>query len=276
MCCDAPEAPKTDPMQIELARQQGEMSKEMFQYTKEKDARNDERLAKMDAQAQPLIDQYFANQQKQEGRADEAYKYNMDHRYVSERMFQDATDFDSTAGLADVRARAKADVEQAFNAQRGATTRNMQRMGVNPANGRFASAMGDMGAAQALATVQAGNAASEARRAQGVGLRQQAANVANGFAATSMNLSSAGMAAGSGALNAANGGFANGLQAQNAYNSGMGAASGVASQAGSAFGSIFNQNMQSAQYGAANSTGAALGQLAGMGIKAYTGGMMGG
>jgi hypothetical protein len=270
MCCDAPSAPQTDPRQIDALMRQADIGDKLANHTIESDKWNMERLNRLDEQQRPLIEQYLASQKKMDARSDEQYKYYMETgRPMIDRMMSDANDYDSEDNLNRVRSQAAADVEQAFGGQRAASNRAMQRMGVNPNSGRFAAAQGDMDANQALARVSAGNSVAEGRRTQGIALRQQAANVANGFSASSVGLATAGLSAGNAAIAGGNSSMTNALGAQQAFTNGMGAASNVYGGVANGFGNVFNQNLASANYGAQNSFGSGLGTLAGLGLQAW-------
>lgn len=270
MCCDAPSAPQVDPRQGEALNKQADTANRMVEHTIESDKLNRERLLRLDEQQKPLIEQYYQNQTKQEARADSAYKrYEEIGLPAMNRMISDANSFDSEANLAEIRGRAASDVEQAFASRRDDTMRNMRRMGVDPVNGRSMAAMGDMDARAGLAKITAMNTAADGRTVQGMQLRQQAGNLVNGMSAQSLNLSQAGMQAGSAATATGNASFGNALGAQNAFNSGMQGAGGIYGSTANGFGNIYNQQLAGAQFDAQNSTGAAIGQLGGMAINAY-------
>jgi hypothetical protein len=271
MCFDAPEAPRTDPRQYDLAEKQADMSKEMYEYTKERDKIND---ARNDEFTKTYIDPFLKQQMEQAtknmARSDEMYEYGKSTgRPALQRMFDDASNYDSAARIAEVRGQAASDAGQAMTTNLQAINRNMQRMGVNPENGRFAAAQGDTAAQLALAKVQAANASVRGLRESGMNARAAAAGMANGFGNQSINFSSAANASGASGLGAGQQGISNSMSSQAMFNSGMAGSSAIAGQAGNAYGNIFNQNLQAANYEAQNSTGAALGQLAGMGLNAY-------
>ena len=268
MCCDAPSAPQVDPRQYDAVMKQLEIGDKLFAHTVESDKLNRERQARLDEQQAPLIQGLIENQRKQEARADESYQYFMNTgRPAIQRALDDANSFDSAEELANVRNKASSDVEQAFAGRKEATTRGLQRMGIGPLNGRALSAMGDLDAQGALGKVQTVANVTEGRRAGGLQLRQQAANLASGMPAQAIAMSSTGASQGAQGAGLGNAGMGASLAAQGAFNGGMGAAGNAFGSAANGFGNIYSQKLAGAQFDAANSTGTALGQLAGMGAN---------
>jgi len=100
-------------------------------------------------------------------------------------------------------AKAVSDVNQAFGAARDATSRNMQRMGVNPASGAFAAGQQQLDAQKALATVQGITGARDKVQTLGYARKMDAANLGRNLA--SNQATSAGVA-----LNQGNSAVANG------------------------------------------------------------------
>lgn len=270
MCFDAPEAPKTDPRQIMLAEQQGEMSKEMFEYTKERDKLNDARAKELQEKyLDPYMDRQMEAAKKATDRADEMYEYSKQvGRPALQRMFDEANNYDSEDNMQKVRSTAFNDAEMAFSNNMSALNRNTARLGVNPASGRYAEAQGDVAAQLALAKITAAANATSGMRKDAMNARVTVGGIANGFGNQSIQFSNSSSALGSAGIGAGQTSFGNNLQTQSAFTGGLGAASGVAASAGNAYGNIFGQDMAAAKYGAENSTGAALGQLAGMGMSA--------
>lgn len=278
MCFDAPEAPKTDPRQIMLAEQQGEMSKEMFEYTKERDKLNDARAKELQEKyLDPYMDRQMEAAKKATDRADEMYEYSKQvGRPALQRMFDEANNYDSEDSMQKVRSTAFNDAEMAFSNNMSALNRNTARLGVNPASGRYAEAQGDVAAQLALAKITAAANATSGMRKDAMNARVTVGGIANGFGNQSIQFSNSSSALGSAGIGAGQTSFGNNLQTQSAFTGGLGAASGVAASAGNAYGNIFNQDMASAKFAAENSTGAALGQLAGMGANMASAYMAGG
>ncbi len=271
MCCDAPSPPAVDPRQYASLDKQTEVSKEMLDHAKEMDKYNQERQAGIDVTNKQVMDKLLANQDKLDSRADEQYQYYLKNgRPFMDRVIKDANDFDSEAAMQEARDKAAADVEQAFASKRDSTLRSIQRMGVNPTNGRMMAAMGDMDAQAALAKVQAMTASGENRRASGIQLRQQAGNLINGMPAQSLATTGAGMGAGTSASGVGASGMSTSLASQGVFNSGMAGAGGMFGSVANGFGNIYSQKLAGANFEAANSTAAGLGQLAGLGMNAYS------
>ena len=277
MCCDSGggDAPTTDPRQLAVMERQQELAERMADYTVQSEGLNRERLSKLDVQNEAIAQDFLKNSRTASARSDDQWNYYQEKgRPMMNRMFDDANTFDSESALAGLRAKASADVEQAFGGQRESASRMMGRMGVNPNTGRAMSALAAGGAGAALAKVNAANTATEGRRLAGVGLRQQAANAAQGFPASSINFSSLGNSSNSGATGTGQLGMNNALGIQGAMTGGLNSAAGQMGNIAGNYTGILNAQtsawnaQQQADASSSAGLGSALGTLGAAGIKA--------
>jgi hypothetical protein len=266
------DAAQMDPAQRTAIQSQTRIAEAQWAHTQAMDQYNMNRQNSIDAQNQRAQEAMMANQQKLDGRADEQYNYYMQNgRPMIDRMMGDATSWDSAGELARLRGQASADVEQNFAQQRNSAIRTMGRYGVNPGSGRFMASLATGGTDAALAKVNAANQLTEGRRAQGVQLRQQAANVANGFPAQSLSSTGAANSSGGGAASIGQMGMASALGVQGAYNGGSNAAGAMFGSSASGLGAIRGHNigMYNTQVASNAANAQGWGQLAGAGIGAY-------
>jgi hypothetical protein len=160
-----------------------------------------------------------------------------------------------------------------------AMDRNLQRMGINPNSGRMAALNNQLMVGKALGTAQAANSADENRRTQGVAMRQQASNLAQGFPAQSMG--QAGQAGQFGSSAAGIGGQGLGYQMQNqgAATQGMGAVGNMYGNNASGYNQQYGTQVNAWGQGqqAASSSAAGWGALAGTAMMMFAdGGKVGG
>lgn len=113
-------------------------------------------------------------------------------RPLEKGIIDDANTYDSKANTDLALGKVVSDVNQSFGAARDATTRNMARMGVNPASGAFAAGQQQLDAQQALAQIQGMNGARENIKTQSYARKMDAANLGRGLA--SNQATSAGIA----------------------------------------------------------------------------------
>lgn len=275
MCGKTPKQPPKDPREVEALLRQTTIAEEAFAYSKEADQFNRQRQAKLDEQNEALTAELMGRQRTLNSRADESYdRYMTVGRQLEDSAISDAYSVDSEGAMLAAQAKAKSDVEQAFGAQRQSAMRNMQRMGVNPASGRYMSAMADGGANAALATVDAGNKAVEGRRAMGM---QARAGLAGSLAPSYLNASMGlGAQSTSTALSGAGlgmQGFSTALASQGAFNSGMQGAGGLMGSVAQGYGNIHQRDMAGwkAKVDANAAKWGALGSAAGSAAGIYAG-----
>ena len=193
---------------------------------------------------------------------------------VQDRIVQDAKDFNEGDRTGQLLNQADADVNESFGLARDQTMRGLQRRGVNLSSGKALMMAQGTGNAQALARATAANKVREAARAEGFALTDRANNALAGYPSMGMSATGAGAGFGSMGLGLTSSGLAG-------MNSGYGQAAGIAGSMGQNATGMFNAQ---AQYklgsdrndaAAAGGTMSAIGGLAGMGLKMYTGGMFG-
>jgi hypothetical protein len=181
-------------------------------------------------------------------------------------LVDQAETYDSADRINDEMGKADASVVQAYDKAIAGSARDQLRLGVNP-NSAKALALRENGAlAMAKAAGNASSGAAERAKGKGFAMRMDAA-------ALGRNLSSNQTAAADSALRAGNSQVSNmqsGVQQGNAnFNTtmgGFGTAMQGYSNAGKIYGDIANVQSQEDPLGG-------LGQIAGLGIKAYSGGM---
>jgi hypothetical protein len=160
---------------------------ELLAFNKQVYEEGKTRQAGIDAITKQVVQQNLAISQKADARADEAYQfYTEKGRPLVEKTFQDAQNYDSAGNILAARARAEADVQQAFDNAEGQSQRALTRLGINPSSGRFMALQQRIAADKAAALAGASTNAENQRREGAIGLRQQAANLAQGFPAQSM------------------------------------------------------------------------------------------
>jgi hypothetical protein len=164
---------------------------------------------------------------------------------LQDKLVSDANSFDTEARRNELAGQAGADVEQAFAAQRGATGRNLARMGINPSSGKFAAMTGQMDMAQAAAKAGGMNMARTAARTEGRAMTDRATNALAGYPAMGMQATGQGAQMAAGGINIAN----SGLQG---LNSGLTTGAQVAGQMGSNASSMWGQQANAYNQSQAN------------------------
>lgn len=147
-------------------------------------------------------------------------------RGLHNRLVADASSFNTDARREELAGQARADVAQAFGQARATNTRQMQRMGLNPNDGRSLAMGNQMAIAEASAAANAANKTRQAARLEGLAMTDRAVNALAGFPAMGMQATGAGAGYGVQGLNVANAALAG-------MNSGFGQAGGLAGQMGS-------------------------------------------
>ena len=100
---------------------------------------------------------------------------------IQNRILADASSYNEEQQRQKMAAQSDADVALSFGSARDTNTRAMQRMGVNPNDGRSAAMGAQMAASEALARVQGRRIAGDTARAEGRQLVDRAANVMAGY-----------------------------------------------------------------------------------------------
>lgn len=214
------------------------------------------------ARANEVSDAQLAQTRLQTSIAQQAQDdYTSTYRPLEQAMAAEAAAYDTPERRAAAAAAASSDVEQAVAAQRGATMREQERAGVNPASGKVAALQGtmDLGAAK----LKAGAANTAVRQVETIGAAKKADAVNLGRGIASSQATNAALAMQQGNSSVANAGTA--LTAGTSGASGVqqaysGAQSGLAS-AGNIYGSIASQQ-GAANAASASNTNAGIGAAA--------------
>lgn len=242
-------------MQADLSREQLDWAKEIYASTA------DERATTSDLANQLSRSQLEQSQQQTAIARQAQDDYNNTYRPLEQSMVEEAKNYDTPERRAAAAAAASADAETAIAAQRGATMREMERAGVNPASGRTIAMQSgiDLGAAK----VKAGAANTAMRQVETIGAAKKAdaVNLGRGIASSQATNAALAMQQGNSSvgnsttsLNAASAGV-NGMQAGF-----QGAQQGLAS-AGQMYGNIASQQQSAANADSAN-TSAGIGAIA--------------
>lgn len=152
--------------------------------------------------------------------------YNTIYRPIEQGLAAEAQAYDTPERRAAASAAAVADVERNLASQRGATTREMERSGVDPSSGKMADMQASLDLNAAKLKAGAGNAASKAVETIGYGRRMDAASLGRGIASSQGTSAALASQFGSAAM----GTQGQVLAAGQAGNAGMQAAYGTAVQ----------------------------------------------
>ena len=245
-------------MQAQLSKEQLDWAKKIYADTApdRKDATT---------RANTVSDaQLAASNQQMEIASQANSDYQSTYRPLEKQVVGEATGYDTPERRAAESASAVSSVETNLATQRGATLREQERAGVNPASGKVAALQGSMDLNAAKLKAGAGNMASKGVEALGAAKKADAVNLGRGIASSQASNVALGMQQGSSsvqnsnaALTAANNGT---LGVQQGF---AGAQSGLAS-AGGTFGNIASQ-----QQAATNSKNSNIAAGVGTAISAY-------
>jgi hypothetical protein len=178
---------------------------------------------------------------------------------MQDDLVQQARDFNSEDRREQLAGTAASDVSQAFGLSRGIQGRELERRGVNPAQGAYAAMSMRSTTDEALARANAANKTREAARLEGFALTDRANNALAGYPAMGMQATGAGAGFGGMGLQLTNQGLAG-------MNSGFGAAGQMAGQIGSNATGMYG--VQANAYGQAqNQENEFWGSLMGMGAQ---------
>lgn len=230
---DAPDTTKQQEaalMTANLSKEELEWAKQIFEETAPDRAAAQER-------ANRLSDLQFEQMQRSGEMAEtELERYNQTFRPIEQSIAAEATNFDTQDRRNQAAGEAIADVTQGFSAARDQGARQMQRMGVNPNDGRMAALQTQTNSAQALAQAQAANAARKQVETQGWARRMDAAGLGKGVVSNQATQASMAAQLGNSALNASNSGLAAGQSGaqimQNGYRGAISGMNAVANQYG--------------------------------------------
>lgn len=187
---------------------------------------------------------------------------------VQNRIVQDAATFSAEDRGNQLAGQASADIAQTFDAARGQVTRDQQRMGVNPNDGRAMATQAQMATQQALASATGRNLARQQATQEGRQLTDRANNALAGYPA--MSATSVGVGAGVSGMGqqALSQGQAGILAPSQAIISGAGAMSGNAGNIWGQQNSAYQQSMQN-NAAAGQAAGSAVGALGTAAILAF-------
>lgn len=183
---------------------------------------------------------------------------------LQDNVINEAQQFNTGDRAKELAGKAVAGVNQAFDSAGEVAQRNLTRVGVNPADGKFADMTKQLAIGRALGSAAAGTAAQGQARAEGLAMNDRAVNVLAGYPA--MGLSTTGQGAQLGA---------NGLSIVNAGANGMNSGASNASQMAASWGSnatgMFGQqaSYKTAQDQAQGNPLSDITQLIGTGLGAY-------
>jgi len=193
----------------EAARAGAEISREQWQWTKDRQPKIDQQTDRM---IQISEDQYALN------REDQVFQQGLTRQYndrfwgtqvpLQDGLLKDAMEFDTEARRNEMAAEATADVNSAYSNARDQQSRGLSRMGVNPSSGRYAAMDNQMAISQAAAQASASNKVRTAARLEGYsrkadanamlsglsGFSSSAAGLSNSFGQSSQGAGAMGMA----------------------------------------------------------------------------------
>ena len=264
MCSsDAPDTSK----QQEAALQMSQLSKEQLDWAKQIYGETAPDRANAIQRANAVSDAQLESMNTQTALAKDYDAYNKStFRPLEQGIVADAQTYDTPERREAEAAKATAGVEMSLANARGATMREQERAGVNPASGKIAAMQGvmDLGAAK----LKAGAASAARTQVETVGQarKMDAANLGRGLA--SSQATSAGLALTAGNNSAGNAASTGGITAQGAalVNSGYSGAQQGLSNAAQTYGAIANTQAQSSDSG----MWGALGQVGGAAITKWS------
>jgi hypothetical protein len=242
--------------QIYTAMQQAQLSREQLDWAKS--VYNNEAPDRAEAQR---IGTEVSNAQIEQMRQQTELTrqanddYRTTYRPLEQEIVADAKNYDTPERRAAEAAAASSDVERSIAAQRGATMREMERAGVNPASGKTIAMRGSMDLGAARAKAGAANTASKAVEQIGYARRMDAANLGRNIASSQGTTAALAQQAGAGAMAAQQSILAAGQAGNANMNAGYaGAQQGLAGSANS-YGAVAGQ--QGAAAASKNATTAA-------------------
>lgn len=238
-----------------LAVTQADLSKEQLAWAKQIYADSaDERATATDLSNQLSASQLEASQLSNK-QASQAYDdYQSTYRPLEMSMAQEAQNYDTPERRAAAAAAATSDVERNVSAQRGATMREMERSGVNPASGKAMALQGSMDLGASKLKAGAGTQAMRNVETIGAAKKADAVNLGRGIASSQATSAALALQQGNSAMansnNAINTATAGSTGVQQGY---AGAQSGLGSAAGT-LGNIAGQQQTANNASAANTT----------------------
>lgn len=251
--------PTPDPRMIEVLEKQNAQTDELISFVKQGYADNQPRLNELHGLNKQVIQQNLSLSEKAAGRADETYQfYQATGRPAIQRAIGDAMDYDSAGELQRVGNAAGAEAQMRADQAIQQNNRALQRMGVTPNSQRFRDLNNSMALQKASLVASSTTGARENRRAAGLGMRQQSANIANGLPAQSMAQAGQGGAFGASAAGIGASGLQSQMGAQSQMASGMAAGANSYGNVAGTYGNIYGTSMTG--YGQKTAADAAVAQ----------------
>lgn len=180
--------------QMQLSREQLDWGKQIY-AAEAPDRAEAQRIGRevSDAQLEQMRQQTQITREANED-------YRNTYRPLEQSLVADAQNYDTPEKRAAAAAAASADVERGIAAQRGATAREMERAGVNPASGKAMAVQSTMDLGAAKMKAGAANAASKAVEQIGYARKMDAANLGRNIASTQGTTAALAQQQGAGAL----------------------------------------------------------------------------
>jgi hypothetical protein len=204
---NAKRAQQSADQMTEAGREAAQLGRDQFDWYKQEYERT-----RPQRESAAALDLRIADQQY------EGMQYAMDQAREQERrrkgvfeplenqLVQDALAFDDDARASELRGKAGADVDQAFAGVRGQGARNLMRLGVNPADGKFRSLDQQTTTQQALAKAGAMTKAGRDARAEGYAKRMDAIGLGRGIVGSQATMQQIAQSGGNAAVGAAGAG----------------------------------------------------------------------
>jgi hypothetical protein len=187
--CGSSAPPAPDPKIGQAALKQAELGQQYLDFSKEQFKVSQGMQAEYNSMVKEATGFFMSQAKADRDRWESVFKP------LEDQFVQEAKDVDSPERLDQAAATARADVQSASAAQRGASERQMASMGVSPDSGRFAGADRALGLGTALGSVDAQNRARDTLRAKGTAMRADAINLGKGLPASAASLVGAGLGA---------------------------------------------------------------------------------
>lgn len=253
------DAPAPDPLIGQAAAANAQISKDMLDWYKEKDAADkpyrDEAIKIALDQARGQI----ATSKKQEGYADDTRAYELStFRPLEQKIASNAMGYDTAARRDAEAGQAQADVGTAADAARANMTRTALSMGGDVNSGNFTAGLAGMGVREAAVQAAQGNQARKNVEAIGAAKLADAANLGRGIASSNATQTQLGLQAGNSGVNNAQ--VPGNISAQQGAQMAQGA--GLAIQGNNSAGQLSLGQYNATKPGADN-TAATLGTVAG-------------
>jgi hypothetical protein len=252
---DKGDPPDTSGMN-QAAVQQAQISKEQLDWAKQIYAESAPDRAEASARGREMSDLQLEQTRKQIAITDDYNEYNQStFRPLEKSIVADAQNYDTAERRNAARTDAVADVEANLAVSRGITNRTLERRGVNPASGAYATTQGAMELGGAAAKAGAANTAVKNVELQGYARKMDAAGLGRNLATN--QATSAGIALNSGNSAVTNGQVPLNVAGQGAalLNAGYAGAQQGLFGAGQTFGKLAEIDMK------ANDNSAMLGAL---------------